>query len=73
MKPVAPDVLTARRLLKYGRWLKSKNQGFNKRRAKLVHHKDKQGINTLLRFIRIILFRAPDAEAQREKKRRLLL
>jgi IS605 OrfB family transposase len=27
-----------------GRWLKSKNQWFNKRRAKLVHHKDKQGI-----------------------------
>ena len=27
-----------------GLWLKSKNQWFNKRRAKLVHHKDKQGI-----------------------------
>jgi putative transposase len=27
-----------------GRWLKSKNQWFNKRRAKLVSHKDKQGI-----------------------------
>ena len=30
-----------------GRWLKSKNQWFNKRRAKLVHHKDKQGIKRL--------------------------
>ena len=30
-----------------GRWLKSKNQWFNKRRAKLVHHKDKQGIKYL--------------------------
>ncbi|HHP7232815.1 MAG TPA: RNA-guided endonuclease InsQ/TnpB family protein [Xenococcaceae cyanobacterium] len=30
-----------------GRWLKSKNQWFNKRRAKLVHHKDKQGITGL--------------------------
>ena len=30
-----------------GLWLKSKNQWFNKRRAKLVHHKDKQGINHL--------------------------
>ncbi len=30
-----------------GRWLKSQNQWFNKRRAKLVHHKDKQGINCL--------------------------
>jgi putative transposase len=30
-----------------GRWLKSKNQWFNKRRAKLVHHKDKQGIKHL--------------------------
>ncbi len=30
-----------------GRWLKSKNQWFNKRRAKLVHHKDKQGIKGL--------------------------
>ena len=30
-----------------GRWLKSKNQWFNKRRAKLVHHKDKQGITSL--------------------------
>ena len=27
-----------------GRWLKSKNQWFNKRRAKLISHKDKQGI-----------------------------
>ena len=27
-----------------GRWLKSKNQWFNKRRAKLIHHKDKQDI-----------------------------
>ncbi|MEO0837034.1 MAG: transposase, partial [Cyanobacteria bacterium J06642_3] len=27
-----------------GLWLKSKNQWFNKRRAKLVHHKDKQGL-----------------------------
>ncbi len=32
-----------------GRWLKSKNQWFNKRRAKLVHHKDKQGIKHLTR------------------------
>ena len=30
-----------------GRWLKSKNQWFNKHRAKLVHHKDKQGIKHL--------------------------
>jgi IS605 OrfB family transposase len=30
-----------------GRWLKSKNQWFNKRRAKLVHHKDKQDIKYL--------------------------
>ena len=30
-----------------GRWLKSKNQWFNKRRAKLIHHKDKQGIKHL--------------------------
>ena len=30
-----------------GRWLKSKNQWFNKRRAKLTHHKDKQGISHL--------------------------
>ncbi len=30
-----------------GRWLKSKNQWFNKQRAKLVHHKDKQGIKPL--------------------------
>lgn len=30
-----------------GRWLKSKNQWFNKRRAKLIHHKDKQGITGL--------------------------
>lgn len=30
-----------------GRWLKSKNQWFNKRRAKLVSHKDKQGIQHL--------------------------
>ena len=30
-----------------GRWLKSKNQWFNKRRAKLVHHRDKQGIKGL--------------------------
>lgn len=30
-----------------GRWLKSKNQWFNKQRAKLVHHKDKQGIKGL--------------------------
>ena len=30
-----------------GLWLKSKNQWFNKRRAKLVHHKDKQGITGL--------------------------
>lgn len=30
-----------------GCWLKSKNQWFNKRRAKLVSHKDKQGIKHL--------------------------
>ncbi|MDJ0681536.1 MAG: transposase, partial [Xenococcaceae cyanobacterium MO_167.B52] len=30
-----------------GRWLKSQNQWFNKKRAKLAHHKDKQGINYL--------------------------
>ncbi|MDJ0531585.1 MAG: transposase [Xenococcaceae cyanobacterium MO_207.B15] len=30
-----------------GRWLKSKNQWFNKRRAKLKSHKDKQGIKHL--------------------------
>ena len=30
-----------------GRWLKSKNQWFNKRRAKLLSHKDKQGIKHL--------------------------
>lgn len=30
-----------------GRWLKSKNQWFNKRRSLLVHHKDKQGIKHL--------------------------
>ena len=30
-----------------GLWLKSKNQWFNKKRAKLIHHKDKQGINGL--------------------------
>lgn len=30
-----------------GRWLKSQNQWFNKRRAKLVAHKDKQGIKHL--------------------------
>jgi IS605 OrfB family transposase len=30
-----------------GLWLKSKNQWFNKSRAKLVHHKDKQGITGL--------------------------
>ncbi len=30
-----------------GRWLKSKNQWFNKRRARLVSHKDKQGIKHL--------------------------
>lgn len=30
-----------------GLWLKSKNQWFNKRRAKLVHHKDKQGVKGL--------------------------
>ncbi len=30
-----------------GRWLKSKNQWFNKRRAKLIYHKDKQGIKHL--------------------------
>ncbi len=30
-----------------GLWIKSKNQWFNKRRAKLVHHKDKQGLKGL--------------------------
>ena len=30
-----------------GRWLKSKNQWFNKRRAKLISHKDRQGIKHL--------------------------
>ena len=30
-----------------GLWLKSKNQWFNKRRAKLISHKDKQGIKHL--------------------------
>ena len=30
-----------------GLWLKSKNQWFNKRRARLVHHKDKQSIKHL--------------------------
>jgi len=30
-----------------GYWLKSKNQWFNKRRAKLISHKDKQGIKHL--------------------------
>ena len=30
-----------------GLWLKSKNQWFNKRRAKLIHHKDKQSIKGL--------------------------
>jgi putative transposase len=30
-----------------GRWLKSKNQWFNQRRARLVSHKDKQGIENL--------------------------
>ncbi len=30
-----------------GRWLKSKNQWFNKRRAKLSSHKDRQGIKHL--------------------------
>lgn len=30
-----------------GYWLKSKNQWFNKRRAKLIQHKDKQGIKHL--------------------------
>ena len=30
-----------------GRWLKSKNQWFNKRRAKLIHHKNKQEISDL--------------------------
>ncbi len=30
-----------------GRWLKSKNQWFNKRRAKLIHHKNKQDISDL--------------------------
>ncbi len=30
-----------------GRWLKSKNQWFNKQRAKLAHQKDKQGIKQL--------------------------
>lgn len=30
-----------------GRWLKSKNQWFNKHRAKLIHHKDQQDIKGL--------------------------
>ena len=30
-----------------GRWIKSQNQWFNKRRAKLVHHKNKQNIKHL--------------------------
>ncbi len=30
-----------------GRWLKSVNQWFNKRRSQLVSHKDKQGIKTI--------------------------
>ena len=30
-----------------GLWLKAKNQWFNKKRARLVHHKDKQGLNYL--------------------------
>ena len=30
-----------------GLWLKAKNQWFNKKRARLVHHKDKQGIHYL--------------------------
>ncbi len=40
-----------------GRWLKSKNQWFNKRRAKLVHHKDKQGIKYLTKQEALLSYR----------------
>ncbi len=40
-----------------GRWLKSKNQWFNKRRAKLVHHKDKQGIKHLTKQEALLSYR----------------
>jgi putative transposase len=40
-----------------GRWLKSKNQWFNKRRAKLVHHKDKQAIKHLTKQEALLSYR----------------
>ena len=40
-----------------GRWLKSKNQWFNKQRAKLVHHKDKQGIKHLTKQEALLSYR----------------
>jgi putative transposase len=40
-----------------GRWLKSKNQWFNKRRAKLVHHKDKQGYTHLTKQEALLSYR----------------
>ncbi|MGL5793099.1 MAG: RNA-guided endonuclease InsQ/TnpB family protein, partial [Waterburya sp.] len=40
-----------------GRWLKSKNQWFNKRRAKLVHHKNKQGISHLTKQEALLSYR----------------
>jgi putative transposase len=40
-----------------GRWLKSKNQWFNKRRAKLVQHKDKQGLKHLTRQEALLSYR----------------
>ena len=40
-----------------GRWLKSKNQWFNKRRASLVSHKDKQGIKGLTKQLAWISYR----------------
>ena len=40
-----------------GLWLKSKNQWFNKRRAKLVHHKDKQGIAGLTKQEALLSYR----------------
>ncbi len=40
-----------------GLWLKSKNQWFNKQRAKLVHHKDKQNINHLTKREALLSYR----------------
>jgi transposase len=40
-----------------GRWLKSKNQWFNFQRAKLVHHKDKQGIKHLTKQEALLSYR----------------